>query len=110
MSKPDTITLDSVEYVRADSITQPAGAPSPVQIVVIDGRWNIVGKVEHHKDGSLTITSASVIRYWGTTKGLGQLAQSGPTTKTILDSVGIIRVPAHSVLLCVDSKADLWRL
>lgn len=106
----NSITVNGTEYVRADQVPTVAGPPTPVQVVVIEGRWNIVGNVEHHDDGALTITNASVIRYWGTTKGLGQLAQSGPTSKTILDKVGVMRVPAHAVLLCMDSKADLWSL
>lgn len=109
MSKPNTITLDSVEYVRADSL--PAGEPTPVQIVVVEGRWNLVGRVEKHDDGSLTISNASVIRYWGTTKGLGQLAdEGGPTGSTKLDAAGTVRVPAHAVLLTMDSPADKWGL
>jgi hypothetical protein len=109
MSKPTTITLDSVEYVRADSL--PAGEPTPVQIVVIEGRWNIVGNVSRNDDGSLTIANANVIRYWGTTKGLGQLAESGPTSKTILDKAGTVRTPAHSVLLTIDvATPEKWSL
>lgn len=106
-----TLSVNGVEYVRADSVSTPTGPPTPIQIVVIEGRWNIVGNVEHHDDGSLTITSAHVIRYWGTTKGLGQLAQSGPVSgKTILDKVGTVRVPAHAILLCMDATPGVWTL
>lgn len=31
------------------------------------------------------ITGARIVRFWGTTKGLNQLANSGPTNKTTLD-------------------------
>ncbi len=99
------ITLDGTEYVRADSI--PAGDPTPVQIVVIEGRWNIVGNVETTETG-IVITNAKVIRYWGTTKGLGELALNGPTGKTILDPCGTVRVPAAAVLLTMDTDAGKW--
>ena len=101
----DQITIDGTVYVREDSLTRP-----DVQIVVIEGRWNIVGHVEHHDDGSLTITKAHVIRYWGTTKGLGELAADGPTSKTKLDVTGVVRVPAHAVLLTIDCDAARWSL
>ena len=103
MTNPTTITIDGTVYTRSDK----AGEPSPVQIVVIDGRWNVVGNVEHHDDGSLTITNAQVIRYWGTTKGLGELV-GGPTSKTKLDPAGTLRVPAHSVLLTIDADPGEW--
>ena len=46
----DTITIDGATYVALDAID------SPVKIVVSEGRWNIVGRVETHEDGSLTIS------------------------------------------------------
>jgi hypothetical protein len=105
MTGCNTITLNNVEYVRKDSITTPVGPPTAQQIVVIEGRWNIYGTVTENEDGSVTITEAQVIRYWGTTKGLGELAANGPTTKTILDPTGTVRVPAHAVLLRIDCGA-----
>jgi hypothetical protein len=32
-----------------------------------------------------TLRNGSVVRRWGTTKGLGELAAEGPTANTILD-------------------------
>ena len=69
------ITVNGKVYIKKDSNT-------PTQIVVSEGRWNIVGNVVSSGDG-LTILNASVIRYWGTTKGLGELAKSGPDDEVI---------------------------
>lgn len=104
MSIPDTITIDGTTYTRADP-----GDPTEVQIVVIDGRWNVVGRVTAGDDGSLTITDARVIIYWGTTGGLGQLAD-GPTSKTRLGTPCTLRVPAHAVLMRLDTRCepDRW--
>ena len=83
---------------------------SPVKIVVIEGRWNIVGRVETHEDGSLTIRDGKILTYWGTTKGLGELA-AGPTDKTKADPCnGVVRVPAHAVLLTIDCTDGAWSL
>jgi len=76
------------------------------QIVVTEGRWNFVGDVEATLDG-LTIHDCSVIRYWGTTDGLGQLALSGPTDKTKLDPVGTVHIPTHAVIVRIDVKSSL---
>ena len=102
----DRITIDGTEYVRADSID---AGPSEVQIVVIEGRWNIVGRVARDDEGSLTITDGKVLTYWGTTMGLGELA-SGPTAKTRAHPVPTCRVPASKVLLTLDADAQGWGL
>lgn len=108
MSVPSTINIDGTEYVRADSVTEAPGPKPKTLIVVIEGRWNIVGQVTEAEDGSLVITKAYVIRYWGTTEGLGELAAGGPTLKTKLDAAGTVRVPIQSVILTLDTKAELW--
>ena len=102
----DRITIDGTEYVRADSID---AGPSEVQIVVIEGRWNIVGRVARDDEGNLTITDGKVLTYWGTTKGLGEIA-SGPTAKTKADPVPTCRVPASKALFTLDADAEGWGL
>lgn len=95
------ITIDGVTYapVTDDSTKR--------QIVVVEGRWNIVGDVTEHDDGSLTITDGAVIIYWGTTEGLGELARDGATDDTRLGPVPTCTVPAHAVLLRIDVESDL---
>lgn len=100
----NTITINGVEYVKA---TDAPPAP-PYQIVVIEGGWNVVGNVNREADGSLTITEAWIIRCWGTTQGLGELAAYGPTAQTKLDPAGVVRVPAHATLFTMDSEASRW--
>ena len=57
------------------------------QIVVLQRGWIMVGDVER-VGSEFVISDASVIRRWGTTNGLGQLALAGPTENTVLDAVG----------------------
>jgi hypothetical protein len=87
----DTLQINGVDYVRADSV--PAASPEigPTQIVVADKGFVFVGNVEDHADGSVTIRNCRNIRYWGTTKGLGELAV-GPTSKTIVDPYGTVKL------------------
>lgn len=99
-----TIAIDGTTYVPLDVLD------SPVKIVVIEGRWNIVGKVETHEDGSLTIYDGKILTYWGTTQGLGELT-NGPTDKTKADPCNsVVRVPAHAVLLTFDCADGSWAL
>lgn len=76
-------------------------------IAVLDRGFVYVGKVEH--DGEwCVITDARNVRYWGTERGLGQLALEGPTDKTRLDVVGTVRAPAKAVISIIDTEAKLW--
>lgn len=59
-------------------------------IVVLDKGFVYAGDLTLRND-QFEITDAQNIRYWGTTNGLGELAQQGPTEKTILDYVGTVR-------------------
>lgn len=79
----------------------------PTQIVVADRGFVYVGLVELTPDW-VVVTDAQNIRYWGTTRGLGQLAMEGPTSTTKLDDVGTVRVPLRAVISLIDTEARLW--
>lgn len=99
MSVPKTIQIDGIDYVQKSSV---AFAPTTKQIVILDRGWVVVGDVA--KNGNeLNITNCSVIRVWGTDKGLGQLALTGPTSKTILDPCGDFTVNE----LCVVGRMNV---
>jgi hypothetical protein len=76
-------------------------------IVVCDRGFVYVGQITH--DGEFAvIEGARNIRFWGTTAGLGELALNGPTSKTKLDLVGIVRVPARAIINIIDTEATKW--
>ena len=68
------------------------------EIVVITAGWVAMGTVEERED-RIIINDASVIRSWGTTAGLGQIALYGPTKETILDPAGIIECFKEAVIM-----------
>ena len=55
-----------------------------VRICVLQRGWVVVGRFSQ-VGSECKVTNASIIRTWGTTKGLGEIAENGPTEKTILD-------------------------
>ena len=64
-------------------------------IVILDRGFVYVGSCR--KDGDvLCIDGAKNIRRWGTTNGLGEL-RNGPLATTVLDVVGTVLAPWHSV-------------
>lgn len=79
---------------------------STKQIVVLQRGWVVIGDVS--KDGDeIVVENASVIRRWGTTKGLGQLA-NGPTSTTVLDKAGTVRAHELAVVFTLDVDASKW--
>lgn len=108
MTKLETITIDDVKYVRADSIPAPVDTEGDIKIVVADRGFVYVGHVEE-QESFVKLTLAKNIRIWGTTKGLGELV-NGPTSKTAMDSVGTIRIPNRAVISIIDVEQSKWKL
>ena len=71
------------------------------KIVVINSGWIGIGEVSE-ANGKTRIEDASVVRRWGTTNGIGELALNGPTKDTILDYAGVIEVYNHAVIMTID--------
>ena len=65
------------------------------QIAVLDRGFVYVGDCVVERE-FLRISNARNIRRWGTTKGLGELAD-GPTDSTVLDQVGEFVAPMKAV-------------
>lgn len=75
------------------------------KIYVLDRGWVITSKSAwvNQSNGELKLEGADVIRLWGTTKGLGELAANGPTENTKLDALGTVAVPAKSIVFVLDA-------
>lgn len=103
--KPEVIKIDDVEYVKKDSYKSIV---SDIKIVVLQRGWIMVGKFE--RNGSdCKLHNASVIRSWGTTKGLGEIAQNGPTSNTKLDKCyGIVQFDYLTVVASIDCEGKKW--
>lgn len=107
MSKPNTIVLDEVEYIRKDSIPVPLPT-GDIKIAVLDRGFVYIGYVKK-EDDFLILTYAKNIRAWGTTKGLGELV-NGPLNGTKLDPVGTVRVPFKALISLIDVDQAKWKL
>ena len=111
MSKPETIKIDEVEYVRKDSlprqaITTDGITDHGIQIVVLDRGFVYVGWVRTDKEWCY-IENASNIRIWGTAKGLSELV-NGPTANTKLDKAGSVKTNIKSLIHLIDCKESAW--
>ena len=79
MSKPESIMIDDVKYVRADAVNQDVNGD--IKIVILQRGWVMVGRLTRNGTDCV-LSNASTIRRWGTTKGLGELAANGALQNT----------------------------
>lgn len=80
---------------------------SSIRIVVLQRGWIVVGKVSQSGE-TILISNPSIIRNWGTTKGLGEIAEGGPTSKTVLDKCPDINAHALTVVLQMKCDETKW--
>lgn len=97
MSCVQTIVIDGVEF-------QPVNAnKSGRKIIVLDNGFVYTGFVTETETG-ITVNKARCIRVWGTTGGLAQLANEGPTSSTKLDAEITLHARFASVVHIIDCK------
>jgi hypothetical protein len=106
VSKPESIKIDDVEYVRADTLDDAKKYEGEIKIVVLDRGFVYIGRVEE-TDNFVVIRNASNIRVWGTSKGLGELV-NGPLANTKLDKVGTVRAPNRALISLIDVEQSKW--
>ena len=101
------LNINGKTYVEKGS--QSPQFNGPTKIVVLQRGWVMVGKFE--KTGTeCKLHNASVIRNWGTTKGLGEIALNGPTSSTKLDkSNGLVEFDALTMVLSISVNEDKWK-
>lgn len=109
----DDLTLGQLKEIAAltgGGVTQQSGEYRAVN----KGRYIVIGNRGNIVVGDLTIIGnmghmkkASVIRRWGTTKGLGQLAMSGATGDTVLDGCGEFEFDISTTCGMIKVQSDL---
>lgn len=79
-----------------------------IKIVVMDKGFVSVGKYSAGTEW-VKLENAAVIRYWGTTGGLGQLAKEGPQSATKLDPTPTEHIPLHAIIKTIDCDPKVWK-
>lgn len=78
-----------------------------IQIAVLDRGFVYIGRAKTDDDW-LYLTDAQNVRRWGTTKGLGELAATGPTPRTKLDKTGTVKAPLKSLIHLIAVEEQIW--
>ena len=80
---------------------------SDIRIVILQRGWVVVGRFCRMGERCF-LQGGSVIRDWGTTRGLGELAESGPTEKTKLDPVPEMEFHDLVAIATIRCEAARW--
>jgi hypothetical protein len=114
----DELTIGEAKRIAAAvaplvhaSDPRPENGPRALgrHIVVLQRGWVAVGDLTVDGD-QCVISDASIVRRWGTTKGLGELAERGPLPNTSLDPAPSgIRCHVYSIVCTFPCNASAWR-
>jgi hypothetical protein len=80
-----------------------------MNILVLRDYWCLLGEIIAEDAETYTLADASVIRRWGTTAGLGQLAFDGIRKDTILDRQPRTIVRKHNISFVMEVSDNLTR-
>lgn len=80
-----------------------------IKIVILQRGWVMVGRFE--RNGSdCKLRNSATIRTWGTTNGLGELAESGPLSGTKLDkNNGLVEFDYLTVIASIACREEKWQ-
>jgi len=105
----DAVIINGVRYVPngVRYVPEVIQEKDPVKIAILQRGWVMVGNF--HREGSdCQLTNAYVIRRWGTTRGLGELAMEGKKQETILDKVGTVDFDYLTVIGAIHCNKSIW--
>ena len=107
----DELTLGQVKELRSvfgsKITTNQDVLVTEVLNLVLQRGWVVVGRYTR-KGQYVYLTDANIIRSWGTTKGLGELAFSGPTSDTKLDPLPELEAHILTVVLTTQCVGEKW--
>jgi hypothetical protein len=69
----------------------------------------LVGRHEETSNGFI-VHNVYVVRVWGTTGGLGQIAEGGPTSETKLDKTPTVRGRFDAMIFTIDCDETKWNM
>ncbi len=108
MSSKNTITIDGVEYVRADSVTNYEPPEGTRHVIVIDRGWIFAGDVTEENGRIILKRPVNVVRWSGV--GFDGMLANPKSDKVALKPIANpVNLPAGSEVYRVP-VADDWGL
>ena len=112
------MSIDNITIGQAREIASMLGIGSPgvgnalapngkKVIAVLQRGWVVCGDYSQRGDIA-TLSEAAVVRVWGTSNGLGELAEKGPLEGTILDPCPPVSFHIREAVFVMECS-DAWR-
>lgn len=103
MSKPETITIDDVKYIRADAVTAPVSGKRAV--IVVDRGWIFAGDVTR-ENGRIRMDRAVWVFRWESIGFDGVIAKPNDKRVTLKPMKQPVDLPAGAEIFCVPVGDD----
>ncbi len=100
----DKVTINGISYFREQTTSK-----EDIRIAILQRGWIMVGRY-HRSNNDCSLTDAYVVRKWGTSKGLGELAIKGPLENTVLDKThGVVEFDNLTVVATIACAEGVWK-
>ena len=97
------IMINGIKYISEEKNNN-----LPIKIVILQRGWVVIGRYSEEENDMCVLTDAYVIRRWGTSDGLGQLALNGKQSETKLEKTGIIKFHKLTSVGFIDADFNIW--
>jgi len=97
------IMINGIKYISEEENNN-----LPIKIVILQRGWVVIGRYSEEENDMCVLTDAYVIRRWGTSDGLGQLALNGKQSETKLEKTGIIKFHKLTSVGFIDADFNIW--
>lgn len=102
------LTINGKTYVEKGSENISPNYTGEIKIVVLQRGWVYIGRFQR-SGNDCKLFNASVIRTWGTTKGLPELV-NGATSSTKLDKCdGVVEFDYMNVIHTITVNPEKWK-
>ena len=105
MSKPSTIKIDDIEYVRSDAITKPIVGNRAV--IVVDRGWIFAGDVTR-ENGRIKLSRAIHVFRWESI-GFDGMIKEPKSSKVTLKTLPDVDMPQDAEIFAIPVDED-WGL
>jgi len=109
MTKTLEVSNETYEKIKDQLEESTKENVSDIKIVILQRGWIMVGIFT--RDGNdCILRNAYNVRKWGTTQGLGELAENGKLSDTVLDKMyGVVQFDYLTVISTIDCKEKVWQ-
>lgn len=106
----DELTLGQIKKLKSIFASESARCSEDLgmNIIVLQRGWVVVGLLK--KEGTeYSLSDGAVIRSWGTSKGLGEIAEGGPTYNTKLDPIPDSKFHELTMVIRIKCDESKWK-